>query len=290
MKETLGYGVMCLIWGTTWMAIKVGLNDMNPFFSLALRYLAAAVCLAVYLFAKDRRISIERKGWSLIAAITSFNYVIPYSLVYWGEQFIYSDLTSIIFAMLPLNVAALSCLFYKQESFSRRELIGVLIGFGGVVTIFSDSLVHHSRFHFYGGLAVYLSSLSQAVMILILRKHREKFHPLRINLVPLFLTGIIVLALSLLTEDVTRNAWTFSGVASIFFLSVFGTVIAFTIYFWLIQRIRLSAVSAMAYVLPVVAIAVGWVFLGEALTALQLVSSFLILSAVVLTTWKKAKA
>lgn len=277
---------MCLIWGTTWMAIKVGLNTLTPFFSLGLRYLTAGICLAVCLWVVDRKIALEKRHLKLLILITLFNYILPYSLVYWAEQFIYSDLASVIFAMLPINVAILSFLFYREEKFTHYDLLGILISFAGILTIFSETIFKGIGFHLYGMIAVYFSSLSQAVMALILKKYKDQYHPVRINLFPILLTGIMITGFSFVIENLNDNAITLPGIISISYLSIFGTVIAFALYFWLIGQIKLSLVSSMFYILPIIAIFVGWIFLNEKLSNIQLFGSAMVLGGIFITTKK----
>lgn len=277
---------MCLIWGTTWMAIKIGLNDLTPFFSLGMRYITAGICLAIYLWVVDRKITLDRRQLKLLILITLFNYIVPYSLVYWAEQFIYSDITSVIFAMLPINVAILSLLFYQEEKFTFYDLSGILISFAGILTIFSETIFKGMGFHLYGMIAVYLSSLSQAAMTIILKKHKGQYHPLKINLFPILLTGIIIIGFSFTAENLNENTIAFSGIISIFYLSIFGTVIAFALYFWLIGQIKLSLVSSMAYILPIIAIFVGWIFLDEKLSDIQLFGSVMVLGGIFIMTNK----
>lgn len=280
---------MCLIWGTTWMAIKVGLEDLTPFFSLGLRYIMAGTCLAIYLLIIDRKVTVDRKQWKLTFLITLFNFIIPYSLVYWGEQFIYSDLAAVIFAMLPINVMILSLVFLKEEKITFTNLLGILIGFSGIITIFSKNILTGIGFHFYGMIAIFLASVSQAVMVIILKKNQDNFHPLKINLFPMLITGILITGFSFLVENISKNTFTTPAIFSIFYLSIFGSVIAFTIFFWLIKHIKVILLSAMSYILPVIAIIVGWIFLNEQLSKLQILGFLLIVFSIILITHKKRK-
>jgi drug/metabolite transporter (DMT)-like permease len=267
------------------MAIKIGLNTLTPFFSLGLRYLTAGICLAIYLWIVDRKITLQKRQLKLLILITLFNYIVPYSLVYWAEQFIYSDIASVIFAMLPINVATV-CFFYQEEKFAFYEWLGILISFAGILIIFSETVFKGMRFHLYAMIAVYFSSLSQAVMTIILKKYKGKYHPLKINLFPILLTGIIITGFSFAIENLNDNVLRLSGIISIFYLSIFGTVIAFALYFWLIGQIKLSLVSSTAYILPIIAIFFGWIFLNEKLSSMQLSGSAMVLGGVFITTKK----
>ncbi|MBN1271094.1 MAG: EamA family transporter [Candidatus Aminicenantes bacterium] len=289
MKKAAGYVSLCLIWGTTWMAIKIGLQDLTPFFSLGIRYLLASVFLAGYLYLKEGKLSFRIKHWKLTIAITLFNYILPYCLVYWGEQYIYSDLTSVIFSSLPLNISLLTLFIFREERFSAKDAVGIFIGFAGIFTIFSEPLIKNSGFNLPGMISVYLASVSAALVTLIIRKSKEKFHPIKVNLVPVITTGILITGISLLLEDVGRSRLTVSAFFAVSYLAMFGTVFAFAVYFWLIRRIKLSLVASISYITPLVAIFAGWVFLKENLSLFQIIGASLVLSGVFLTLRKGKK-
>lgn len=287
MKKYILYAVMCLIWGTTWMFIKIGLDDLTPFFSLGIRYLAAGAVLGGYLLITERKIEFEKQHFKLIIYITFLNFLIPYSLVYWAEQHIYSDLTCVIFAMMPVNVTVLSLIFVKTEKYSLQDYGGILIGFTGILLIFSESAFSGKGLHIYGMLAVFISSFLGAVITIILKKYKNYYHPLKINFFPVLFTGIIVTLFSLLTENVYENRITVSGTFSIFYLAVFGTVIAFGIFYWLVHRIKLTLLSANALITPIIAIISGWIILDEKLNFIQIFGALLVLTGVFLTARRK---
>lgn len=289
MKKAAGYISLCLIWGTTWMAIKIGLRDLTPFFSLGLRYLAASVFLIGYLFFSEGRISLKVKHWKLTIAVSLFNYILPYSLVYWGEQHIYSDLTSVIFSSLPLNISLLTLFFFRDDRFEPRDAAGILIGFAGIFTIFSEPILKNGGFHLAGMISVYLASFSAALVTLIIRKTKEKFHPIKINLIPVISTGILITGTSFLVEDIGKNRFTASALSAVGYLALFGTVFAFAVYFWLIRRLKLSLVASISYITPLVAIGAGWIFLKEKLSLFQIIGAALVLSGVFLTIRKGKK-
>jgi drug/metabolite transporter (DMT)-like permease len=284
MKKVFGYLTLCLIWGNTWMAIKIGLNDLTPFFSLGVRYLIAGICLGAFLLLKDRTISIKKGQVKLILLITFLNYIIPYSMIYWAEQHIYSNLTAVIYAMFPLNVALLSPFFLKEEKMTVYDYAGILIGFAGTVIIFAESLLSEMTFHFWGIFAVYIGSISSAIISIILKKDKTQYHPLKINLWPILLTGIFITLFSLFVEDLEKNVWSASAVVSVVYLSIFGTVVGFTVYFWMIRQIKLILLSSISYVIPMVAIIAGWIYLREMLTGYQIIGSLLVLAGVFIST------
>jgi len=287
MKKIILYAIMCMIWGTTWMAIKIGLEDLTPIFSLGLRLLTAGIVIAIYLLIRDRKIKIELKQTKLIVYIMILNYIIPYLGVYWGEQYIYSNLAAIIIATHPINISLLSNIFLKEEKFTLRDNISILFGFAGILMIFSDTFKSGLKLHIFAVIAIFISSLSFSIIDIIMRKKREEYHPLKINLFPILISGILLTGISPFFENISKNNLTFSSISSVLYLSIFGTIITYTILFWLIQRIKLNIVTLSTFIIPIIATITGWVFLDEALSGFQIFGAFFVLLGVLINTVKR---
>jgi len=288
MKKTFGFASICLIWGTTFLAIKIGLEDLPPFLAVGLRFLVAGLVLACYLLFAHGRVALPkgRENLKLILSLTLLNYLIPYALVYWGEQFISSGLTAVIFAMLPLNIIFISTAFFRDKQ-SFWDVGGVVLGLAGIVVIFSEAVFRQSGFHVQGMIAVYLCSLSQAAIAIILKRSKIPYRPLEVNLVPFLTSGVLITGLSLVAEKGRDVRITWSAALSVLYLSIFGTVLAFGIYLWLIPRVKLSLLSTYAYILPLIALLAGYLLLKETLSPLQLGGTCLVLGGISLTTRNK---
>lgn len=291
MKKTLGFAAICLIWGTTFLAIKIGLQDLPPLLAVGMRFLAAGAVLAAYLRLADGGIVLakDKGNLRLMVCLTFLSYLVPYALVYWGEQFISSGLTSVIFAMLPLNIVILSTVFFR-DALSFWDVGGVVLGLAGIALIFSETILDRSSFHLYGMIAVYLCSLSHAAMAIVLKKTKVPYDPLKINLVPFLAAGVLITALSLVLERGRDVRFTLSAGLSVLYLSVFGTVVAFAVYYWLIPRVKLSLLSTYTYILPIVALVVGRIVLQEKLSPLQFGGTGLVLAGISLTTRKRNRS
>ncbi|MGB7296705.1 MAG: EamA family transporter [Candidatus Aminicenantales bacterium] len=286
--NVIGFSLICLIWGTTFLVIKIGLEDLPPFLAVGLRFLMAGLVLSFYLLLAQDRVALPkgRENLKFIISLTLLNYLVPYALVYWGEQFISSGLTSVIFATLPLNIIFISTVLFRDKP-SLWDVGGVVLGLAGIVVIFSEAVFHHSGFHIQGMIAVYLCSLSQAAIAIILKRSRIPYQPLEVNLVPFLASGVLITGLSLVSEQGRDVQITWSAVLSVIYLSVFGTVLAFGIYLWLIPRIKLSLLSTYTYILPLIALLVGYLFLNETLSPLQLGGTCLVLGGITLTSRRK---
>ncbi len=289
LKVFSGYVLICLIWGSTWMAIRVGLDSLTPIFSAGLRFSSAAIF--VFLMMKFRKITLQKDSHSLklYLILGVFSFIIPYGLVYWGEQFIPSGLTSIIFAVMPFFVILFSKIFIPESAVARDQILGSVIGFGGIVIIFSENLIMDVSGYLLGMLAVLLSASIQGWIAVHLKKHGGQLNPLAMNFVPLVIAGISMTVFGLVFED--RAKWIFNAdaIGSILYLGFFGTSIAFTTYYWLLKKINVVLLSLSTLITPIIAVLIGWLILDEKLSLRELFGSVLVLIGILFANFTKVK-
>ncbi len=289
LKIFSGYLLICLIWGSTWLAIRIGLDSLTPIFSAGLRFLSAAIF--VFIMMKFRRISLQKDSNSikLYLILGIFSFIIPYGLVYWGEQFIPSGLTSIIFAVMPFFVILFSKIFIPELSAGKEQIFGSVIGFGGIVIIFSENLVIDISGYMMGMFAVLLSSSMQGWIAVHLKKHGGQLNPLTMNFVPLLIAGVSMTVLGFLFED--HKPWKFNtaAIGSILYLAFFGTSIAFTTYYWLMKKINVVLLSLSTLITPIIAVLLGWLILNEKLSFRELLGSVLVLIGILFANFTKVK-
>ncbi|MCL6100397.1 MAG: EamA family transporter [Bacteroidetes bacterium] len=289
LKVFSGYVLICLIWGSTWMAIRIGLDSLTPIFSAGLRFSSAAIF--VFLMMKFRKITLQKDSHSvkLYLILGVFSFIIPYGLVYWGEQFIPSGLTSIIFAVMPFFVILFSKIFIPESAVGRDQILGSVIGFGGIVIIFSEDLIMDVSGYLLGMLAVLLSASIQGWIAVHLKKHGGQLNPLAMNFVPLVIAGISMTVFGLVFED--RAKWIFNAdaIGSILYLGFFGTSIAFTTYYWLLKKINVVLLSLSTLITPIIAVLIGWLILDEKLSLRELFGSVLVLIGILFANFTKVK-
>ncbi len=264
LKVVLAYTAICTIWGSTWLVIKVGLETMTPLLSAGLRFALAAGIL--YTIIRIRKIPIpwnkDTRWFFLVASLTSFS--LPFGLVYWGEHQISSGLTSILFATFPLWVTIMSALMLSGEKVNTQKVAGVLLGFSGVVTIFYPDVQFDGNLNAILGMAaVVLSAAIQAFSAVLIKKHGHSISPFVVSFVPMAISAVILMTGSVLLEDTSAVIFTAQGIFSIFYLAVFGTVVTFVSYFWLLKRVEVVLLSLTSFVTPLIAILLGVFILGE---------------------------
>jgi drug/metabolite transporter (DMT)-like permease len=270
-----------LVWGSTWLAIKVNIRYFPPLGAAGLRFVLAAALIAAT--AGRRRLPREGRpgsGFWLVLALTMI--AIPYACVYWGEQFIPSGLTAVLFATYPLFVAVLAHAGVRGERLTLALLGGLACGFGGVVILFAGDLGAAGPGALLGGTMVLLSALSSAFSTIVVKQRLAHLDPLLINLRPMLIGGLILLAASFGLETQRPWIWSSHGLLSLLYLAVFGSALAFGTYYWLLRTIPVARLAFVVYVTPLVALGLGSWLEGEPFTPQMALGTALIIGGVAL--------
>lgn len=275
--------LLTVIWGTTWAAIRVSVRGVPPLTGVALRFALAGVVLLV--LARLQRVPLgraphERRLWATNALLT---FAGSYGIVFWAEQWVPSGLSSVLFATFPLWTVLLAPLLLPGERIGWRAGVGVVLGFLGVAVIFSRDLVPAGGQVTVAAAIFLVAPLLSAIANLLTKRHGAGVHPLSLTAVPMLLGALLVAPVALATEAVGRAAFDRASVLALVYLAVVGSALAFTVYYWLLRRITVVASSMVTYTAPVVAVAVGVVWLDESLGPHTLLGAALVLAGVVLT-------
>lgn len=274
------YIFLCLIWGTTWLATKFGLQDMPAVWSGAIRMLLASVILIAYNFIARNRYPIGWKRRWYVARPGAIIFAASYICTYSGMQYISSSLAAILFAAMPFSVALLAHYFLPDEKMNRRKLIGLVIGFAGIVVVFDGPIALTHDTLLGGGLVVGSTLISAFALVYI--KAALPDEPIMPMISLQMATGAIVMTVAALAlEDFSRLHMTMTAVGSVVYLAIFGSVIAFGGYFWLLRKIGALQVSLIAFVTPLVAVFIG-AFAGDRLAGNEFLGAALVLAGVFL--------
>jgi drug/metabolite transporter (DMT)-like permease len=284
------FAVLCLIWGSTWAVIRVGLEGIPPFTGVSLRFAIASALLLVLTWSGGVRLgrsALERRLW-VVNGLLSF--AVSYGVVYWAEQWVPSGLTAVLFATYPLFVAVVAHFLLPAERLTRLEALGILAGFIGVGVIFSEDLSA------LGGPAVALaaavlliSPLVSAVSSVAIKRWGGGIHPFSLTTVPMAIgaaaTGLVALA----TERGRPLVWSGASVAALVYLAIAGSAVTFTLYYWLLSHMPAKRLALITYIIPVEAVLIGTA-LGERLTARVVAGSGLVVLGVALAVHRPAGA
>ena len=288
-KIASNYILICLIWGSTWFAIRLGLDSLTPLISAGLRFSVAAI--VIYIVMRIRSISIQRDKISmkLYYFMGIFSFILPFGLVYWGEQFIPSGLAAVLFAVYPFFVALFTRIFIPEEKIGVIKIIGMIFGFSGIVIIFSQNLLTIGMNYFLGMLAVLISGLLQSTIAVSIKKYGQHLHALSMNLIPMAIAGIGMLLMGILLEDTSHLKFDVKAVSSVLYLGIIGSVVTFTAYYWLLKRINIILLSLTAFITPIIALLIGWIFLDETLLPNQVYGSAFVLTGLLIANLSSLK-
>jgi drug/metabolite transporter (DMT)-like permease len=270
-----------VIWGTTFLAIRIAVEELPPLFAAAARFFTAGIVL--YAFMRFRgEASPTVKQWRNLGIVALFLFVAEYAPLFWAEKYVPSGVVSVLAATIPILTLVAEALILREKHLKPGTIIATLIGFSGVAIL----LLHgHNTFGLLPCLAVLAGAICWAVGSVFNRSmDMPKSRPVTAG-ATMMLGGIGLFALSAgfgelhpLPHISMRALW------ALLYLIVFGSLIAFTAYVWLIGHMPASRVSSYAYVNPIIAVGVGYFWAGEPITprilagtALVLVSVFLIL-------------
>jgi drug/metabolite transporter (DMT)-like permease len=275
------YAVLCLIWGSTWLVIKVGYGGLGPFTVAALRFLLAGALLTPMVPALGARWPRGRAEWALVVFIGIVLFGFDYGLIYWAEQFLDSGLTAILFAVLPLLTIACAHVYLPGDRMTPRKLSGALLAFAGVVLLFGDR-VQVDAAATRPMLAVLGSALCAALAAVASKRHGANIHPAALN-APAMLVGSAVLFVLALAagEDVglPRDGATWGAVA---YLAIAGSIVTFLVYFALLKTWSVTSLSFISVFTPAIALALGFVVLDERPTGWTAAGAGFILAGVTL--------
>ncbi len=283
-RKSLIYGALALlilIWGTTWAAIRVGLEGLPPFTGVAIRFaIAAAVLLAVARLA-GWPLGSGRRAWFLWIVNATGSFSISYGVVYWAEQWVPSGLAAVLFSTFPLFVALMAHFWLPGERLRLVSLGGILLGFAGVVTIFSEDLTSLAGSQTRTAATVFLiSPLVSALANVLIKRWGAGFHPVSLTAVPMAMTAGIMGALAALVERGRGISLDAASTAALLYLAICGTAVTFLLYFWLLDRLPATRLSLITYGVPIVAVTVGTLWMEEPFTPRMFVGSLLVLAGV----------
>ncbi len=275
-----GLVVVCLIWGSTWLAIKEGLTSIPPFLAAGVRFIIASILLRLVMAQQGERIPTDRKYWMLILETGLLTYSIPFAFMYWGQRLIPSGLSSVLFAMYPFFVAISARFRVPGERLPVMRVIGILLGFVGVVAIFSGELNVDSGFSPIGMSCIVIGAALQAYALVSVRLKGQDIHPATLTFGGMIIGAAVLSVSSLVLEDYSSLVVDSRAIVSTLYLAAFGSVITFITYFWLVKHVNPVLLSLTAFVTPFIAVSLGAVVLDEHLGTRVLLGGLLVLSGV----------
>jgi drug/metabolite transporter (DMT)-like permease len=265
-KAFIALGIVCILWGTTWVASKEGVLHMPPLQLAGFRQLLAGSIYIIY-FSFTGAPWPKGREWYVIGVLSVLNILCSNGLTTWGVQYISAGLGAIIAATFPLWMVIIG-LFSSKERIPVAALKGFLLGFAGICVIFYEHLQDFFDHQFLFGIAIsFTASWTWALGALFTKKEVRDFNPYFSLGLQMFIAGVVLVTISYVTgtaipvKTIPWQAWT-----AIAYLVLFGSVIAFTAYIFALERLSVEQISIYAYINPIVAVILGSLLFGERLT------------------------
>ena len=264
MTAWLLYALICLIWGSTWLAIKVGLEGVPPFLGAGLRFLIASSVFFIWNALRGGRLRLERDDKICVASAGILSFTFGYALVYWAEQHITSGLTAILYSTMPLMVALLSRFWMQSERITLKKLCGIFIGIAGTLFLFWPQ-ERMSALQYWAMAGVLASVVTAAVNLVILKKYSQKSDIFALNAFAMLIGTVLLLGSSFVLEAGREVSFNRSNVLALIYLALMGSVVTFATYYHLIKVMPATVLSMITLIIPVVAVLLGWALLHETL-------------------------
>lgn len=287
------YLLMCAIFGTTFLAIKIGVEaGMPPFFAAGLRFFIAGLLLFIWLFAQRKatvRMLFERKFWLIGLGSTFFTF----ATLYWAEQHIDSGIAAMLSATGPMMILVLQNVISRQSP-PRGAFLGCAVGFAGVFVLLLPKLgIGTDSLWLLSCLLVLLGELGYASGSLFTRKvmmEAKATPPIAVNAVQMMFGGLSLLLLSAFTEEFRPEAFgSWTAVGSLVYLIVIGSMLGHSLYAWLLKATNAFFPSTWLYISPIIALGLGALLYEEQLSGYSFFGSALVLAGIVMTNWREWK-
>ena len=276
------FGLLCLIWGSTWLVIKVGYGGLGPFNVAALRFAIASIILSAIVPMVGARWPRGRSEWILILVVGLLLFAGDYGLIYWGEQYIDSGLTAILFGTFPLITMIAAHIYVPGEHLTPRKLAGGVVAFFGVIALFGDRL-HVNASEVWPMAAIIGGATCAAAANVATKRHGRNIHPAALNASSMGIGAVLLLAMAVATGEGVKLPHDATSWMAVGYLSLVGSIVAFLIYFSLLKTWDSTTVSFFGVFTPAIALFLGAAVLGERLSPWSLAGSLLILAGVALT-------
>lgn len=283
-KELLAYlalAAICLIWGTTYLAIRVGVLHFPPFLFSAIRQVTAGGLLTGALLL-SRKIPMPGLSDIKYQAVAGFFMItLGNGLVGWAEVHIPSGIAAVICSMVPLVVVLINIGANSEERPNMWIIAGSVLGFAGISMIFGGEISEFSNTDYLLGMFLtFIAVLAWAGGSVWLKQRKTQSNPFMNAGLQMFFGGIWLIPLSLAFDDLTRVSWSAQAGYAMLYLTVFGSLIAFSCYIYALRRLPVTIVSMHAYVNPIIAVILGWLLLDEKINLTMAIAILLTVSGI----------
>ncbi len=291
-KVLLAFAMIYFVWGSTYLAIRVGVREVPPFLLAGIRFLIAGAVLFVWMRAKGT-VSPTKREWGGVTSMGLLIFVFDYGLVFWAEKRVPSGVAAVMMATIPVFMSLAEIIFLRTQRLTARLGMALLVGIAGVAVLVGHSLTFgEAPIDTAGACALIFGAISWSVASILSRRLPLPADKVMSSGAQMLAGGVLLtLSAALLGEfrgfhvqAVSRGAW-----FALAYLIGAGSIVAFTAYVWLLHHESPTKVATYAYVNPVVAVVIGYFLGGETIGPRTIAGTLLVLVSVVVITTMPAK-
>lgn len=272
---------LCVIWSSTWLAIKWGLQDLPPISFAALRFLIAIAALLAVSIGRVPLWPRTRSDWSLLAFTGVLMFAVNYGLLFWGELHVSSGLAAVLQAIIPVAGMVFAHWLLPSEPMRWQRVVGALLGVVGIALICGRLLDYGGILTFWAGLAIVAGGVGAAFSNVLLKRRALDLAPAMIAAWQMIFGTVPLLTLGIIHDgNPLRFHWSAVSIICLLYLAIIGSALAFLLLYWLLPRMPVNNLQAISLITPPGAVAIGWLLGGETFSLWSLVGGVLVLAGV----------
>jgi drug/metabolite transporter (DMT)-like permease len=285
----LAWLTLCVVWSSTWLAIKVGLRDLPPISFVAIRFLIAIAVLIAVSIGRTRLLPLRRKDYAVLAITGILMFAVNYTLLFWAELHVSSGLAAVLQATIPIFGMIFAHWMLPDEPLRLQKLAGAIIALGGVTLICGRLFGLNGPLAFWGGVGVVIGAASAAYANVLVKARSIQLAPAMLaawqmifGIAPLLVLGFAV------DGNPARFHWTAMALFCLLYLAVIGSALTFLLLYWLLPRLTVAQLQSISLITPPGAVMLGWLLGGETFPVSSLLGTSFVLAGVWMI-FRKAK-
>jgi drug/metabolite transporter (DMT)-like permease len=272
---------LCIVWSSTWLAIKVGLRDLPPISFVAIRFVIATAVLVAVSIGRVRLLPANTGDYLVLALTGVLMFGLNYTLLFWGELYVSSGLAAVLQATIPIFGMLFAHWLLPDEPLRLQKLAGALLAIGGVALICGRLLDFGGVWAFWGGVGISLGGAAAAFSNVVLKKRAMRLAPAMLAAWQMFF-GVVPLLLLGLTVDgnPVHFHWTRMSIFCLLYLAIVGSSFTFLLLYWLLPRMSVTNLQTISLITPPGAVMLGWALGGEKFPLWSLLGAAVVLVGV----------
>jgi len=288
--QLFGFITLCLIWGTSWLAIKFSLGGLPPFLGAAIRFAVAVFALLIFMTLKRQSFQINKREWKFLIIAAFLIYPIDYGLIYWGEQYLSAGMTAIFFAPFAIFTAIWSHFLFRSEPFRWSTYIGLALSFIGILVVYYDQLVmtQFDKNVIMGAAAVLLAAAGGGLSIPIVKKYLIKMNTFTMTFYQMLIGTCFLFSMGLILEDPSEINFSPNVYWAVLYLGLIGSALAFVLFYYLLKKTSAVTLALIIYITPVVALAADYIVFDEVIPVRSMIGAGVIFLGIAFTRTKKS--